>query len=132
VHPSRRIGRDDSVPTARKRRKNVDRILAGVQSPQREVAEALRRLILATGPALQETVMYGVPWYRGKDYVFAIAAHSSHTNLEFYRGTSLRDPGHLLEGTGKNLRHVKVFTVEDARQPRLQALLLEAIEFDAA
>ncbi len=76
--------------------------------------------------------MYGVPWYRGKNYVCAIASHSDHTNLEFYRGSSLRDPAKLLEGTGKNLRHVKVYDLAGARQPRLKALLREALELDAA
>lgn len=76
--------------------------------------------------------MYGVPWYRGKNYVCAIAAHSDHTNLEFYRGASLRDPERLLEGTGKNLRHVKVYDAKGARGPSLRALLREAIELDSA
>ena len=119
------------MPSAPNRKKDVDRVFAEIESPQREVALALRRLIRETGPALEEKLMYGMPWYRGNDNVFAIAAHSKHTNLEFYRGTSMRDPSNLLEGTGKNLRHVKVFTVEDVRQPRLKALLLEAIAFDA-
>ena len=117
--------------TAR-RTKEVDKLLAEIDPPQRTVARALRELILETGPGLQEKVMYGVPWYRGKSYVCAIAAHSDHTNLEFYRGTSLRDSARLLEGTGKNLRHVKVHDVDEARQPRLRALLREAVEFDSA
>ncbi len=74
--------------------------------------------------------MYGVPWYRGRNYVCAIASHTDHTNLEFYRGVSLRDPAGLLEGTGKNLRHVKVHSVADVKQPPLRALLRQALELD--
>ena len=127
-----RSGAADSVALRSRRTKEVDRLLADIERPQREVARALRQLILETVPGLQEKVMYGVPWYRGKDYVCAIASHSDHTNLEFYRGSSLRDPGRLLEGTGKNLRHVKIFVVEDVGQPRLKALLREALDLDAA
>ncbi len=76
--------------------------------------------------------MYGVPWYRGKDYVCSIAAYSDHTNLYFYHGTSLRDPAGLLEGTGKNMRHVKVRSVSEAKVRGLKALLREALELDAA
>ncbi len=76
--------------------------------------------------------MYGVPWYRGTGYVCAIAAHSDHTNLVFARGTSLRDPDRLLEGTGKNMRHVKLYAPADATQPRLKTLLREAIALDSA
>lgn len=119
------------MASASRRNKDVDRALAEIDPPQRRVAQALRALILATGPGLQEKMMYGVPWYRGKNYIFAIAAHSSHTNLEFYRGSSLRDPAGLLEGTGKNLRHVKLSTVDDVRRTNLKALLREAIALDA-
>ncbi|MCI4336989.1 MAG: hypothetical protein L3K17_07350, partial [Thermoplasmata archaeon] len=46
------------------------------------------------------------------------------------RGTSVRDPAHLLEGTGKNLRHVKIRTLAEARAPALRALLSAAIDLD--
>ncbi len=120
------------MSSASRRSKDVDKLLAEIHPPQRAVARALRQLILETGADLQEKVMYDVPWYRGKAYVCAIAAHSDHTNLEFDRGSSLRYPAHILEGTGKNLRHVKIYVVDDVRRPSLQALLREATELDAA
>lgn len=110
----------------------VDRLLEEIPRPQRGIARALRRLILEAGPGLEEKVMYGVPWYRGKGYVCAVAAHSDHTNLVFARGTSLRDPAGLLEGTGKNMRHVKLYAEADVRRPSLKALVREAIDLDAA
>lgn len=33
---------------------------------------------------------------------------SSHVNVGFFRGASLPDPAHLLQGTGKFMRHVKL------------------------
>jgi hypothetical protein len=121
-----------AVASASRRTKDVDKLLAEIAPPQRKVARALRELILETGSDLQEKVMYGVPWYRGKNYVCAIACHSDHTNLEFYRGASLRDSTRLLEGTGKNLRHVKLYAVDDVKQPSLRALVREAIVLDRA
>jgi hypothetical protein len=49
-----------------------------------------------------------------------------HITFGFLRGTSLPDPGKLLEGTGKNLRHVKLRTVEDLRKPALKKLIQSA------
>ncbi len=120
------------MPAAARRSQDVDRLLLEIDPPQRGVARALRALILETGSGLQEKMMYSVPWYRGNAYVCAIAAHTDHTNLEFYRGASLRDPAGLLEGTGKNLRHVKLSTVDDVRRASLRALLREALALDAA
>ncbi len=43
-------------------------------------------------------------------------------------GTSLRDPGGLLEGTGKNIRHVKLRTVEDLNRNGLKRLMQAAAQ----
>lgn len=112
-----------------RRSPDVDRYLAELKPPQRAVACALRRLLLGAG--LEEKLMHGVPWFRGQQWVAAIVAHSDHTNVEFYRGSSLRDPHGLLEGTGKNMRHVKLSEVPDVKAARLAALLRDAIDLDA-
>lgn len=44
----------------------------------------------------------------------------------FLRGTSLPDPAKLLEGTGKNLRHVKLRSMEDLGKPTLKKLIQAA------
>jgi hypothetical protein len=33
---------------------------------------------------------------------------NSHVNVGFFRGAALPDPAHLLQGTGKFMRHVKL------------------------
>jgi hypothetical protein len=42
------------------------------------------------------------------------------------RGTSLPDPEKVLEGTGKNLLHVKLRTAEDLKRPALKKLIVAA------
>jgi hypothetical protein len=49
-----------------------------------------------------------------------------HITFGFHRGTSLTDPHGLLEGTGKNLRHVKLRKMEDLRKEGLRELVEEA------
>ena len=49
-------------------------------------------------------------------------------SLGFTHGVSLPDPTHLLEGTGKNLRHVKLKKVEDVANPAVRKLLEAALE----
>lgn len=53
-------------------------------------------------------------------------AGKNHVTFGFTRGTSLDDPAGLLEGTGKNLRHVKVKTAEQLRDADLRQLILDA------
>jgi len=47
---------------------------------------------------------------------------TAHVNVGFFRGASLPDPGRLLQGTGKFMRHVKLrpgTTTDDAALHRL-------------
>ena len=62
-----------------------------------------------------------------RDLLFAIAPHRQHVNLQFADGALLPDPGSLMEGTGKRIRHVKCRTPEDAARPALRALVDEQL-----
>jgi hypothetical protein len=102
----------------------------GPDDPER-VAETVRDLVRAIAPELKVERRWGHPWYVGNDLVFLVGAFTRHAQVEFWRGTTLADPHHLLEGTGKNLRHVKLRSVEAATRPEFVALLREAIRLDA-
>jgi hypothetical protein len=49
-----------------------------------------------------------------------------HLNLNFGDYETLLDPGHLLEGTGKGIRHVKIRTASDLDRPGVEGLLKAA------
>ena len=46
-----------------------------------------------------------------------------YVNFGFFFGANLPDPKHLLIGEGKRLRHVKVRSVEEAKNPALGKLI---------
>lgn len=53
----------------------------------------------------------------------AVEPASKHVSLLFADGVDLPDPDHLLEGTGKRTRHVKLRSVADAERPAVRALV---------
>jgi len=55
--------------------------------------------------------------------------YSKHLNLGFNKGTLLKDPEKLLSGTGNLIRHIDVKQAKDYRNPKVQALIQEAIDF---
>jgi hypothetical protein len=55
--------------------------------------------------------------------------YTNHMNLGFNKGTLLKDPDKLLTGTGNLIRHIPVKTPDDYRNPKVEALIQEAIEF---
>lgn len=55
--------------------------------------------------------------------------YTNHLNLGFNKGTLLKDPNKLLTGTGNLIRHIDVKKTSDYRNPKVEALILEAIDF---
>lgn len=55
--------------------------------------------------------------------------YTNHLNLGFNKGTLLKDPNKLLTGTGNLIRHIDVNNPSDYRNPKVKALIKEAIKF---
>jgi hypothetical protein len=55
--------------------------------------------------------------------------YTKHLNLGFNKGTRLKDPDHLLTGTGNLIRHIDINKKTDYRNPKVKALILEAVTF---
>jgi hypothetical protein len=61
------------------------------------------------GDDVRELLHDGHPTACVGDAAFAyVNAFTAHVNVGFFRGAELADPGGLLEGTGKFMRHVKL------------------------
>lgn len=79
-------------------------------SPQREICEKLRVIILNTFPDIEETLKNGVPWYEDKYYLVGL---KDHVNIGFsIKGLSSEEM-RVFEGKGKVARHIKVYTPDD-------------------
>ncbi len=104
------------------------------EASQRETAVRLREIILSIHPDAVEVVRlgdkaatYGVgPKKMSEGYTY-ILPYKSWVNLGFYQGANLPDPDGLLEGTGKKLRHIKIRSLADADDPKLQPLIEAAL-----
>ncbi len=55
--------------------------------------------------------------------------YTNHLNLGFNKGTLLKDPNKLLTGTGNLIRHIGIKEPGDYRNPKVKALIQEAIDF---
>ena len=90
----------------------------------RDVAEKLRKLMKKTVKRVKESVnSWKIPTYESNGPMCFFMVGKYHVTFGFLRGTSLPDPAGLLEGTGKNLRHVKLRTAEDLQEPAVRKLI---------
>ncbi|HTS33108.1 MAG TPA: hypothetical protein VMI55_04120 [Thermoplasmata archaeon] len=84
----------------------------------------------AVGPALRTERKWGNDWYAGTDLILCIGAFSKHVGVEFWRGATLAPSHPVLEGTGKNLRHLKIRTRSEARSVAVLAVIRAAVRLD--
>lgn len=110
-------------------------LLAIMVEDLRPIAIQLRKLILELDPEACEVVRlgdkaatYGVgPKKMSEGYAY-ILGYKKWVNLGFYKGASLHDENNLLEGTGKNMRHVKIHSLEQVNHPEIKELLKQALQ----
>jgi hypothetical protein len=60
------------------------------------------------------------------DNIFHIAIYGNHVNLGFNQGAALDDPLGILEGEGKQIRHIKIWTLDDLERPELRTYIRRA------
>ena len=104
---------------------DVDELLKDVDSELRPLTQALREVIKRALPTAIEQVKWGNPVYsvNGKN-VACIMRYSDHVNLGFFLGSKLKSK--RLEGTGKGLRHIKVWDKSDVDESEFGRLLRNA------
>lgn len=104
-----------------------DAYLAGQRPKNQAVIRALRRFVKRAAPALDESVKWGNGcWLKDKAPVAYVYSDADHVQFGFFRGASLDDPKHLLQGKGRFVRHVKVRSPRDIDEPAFRALLRQA------
>lgn len=93
----------------------------------RKVVRGLRALVTAAVPGTKLTVnSLGIPTFESKTSFCLYMVGKNHVTFGFQYGTSLNDPEKLLEGMGKNIRHVKLRTDQGLQQRGLRKLVIDA------
>ena len=111
---------------------DVTTLLSDFSDQVQEIALKLRSVLLSQYPEADEKVRFG--WGNitysltggMKDSFCSLAPHEDRVNVYFQMGVELPDPGGLLEGTGKKMRHVKVDTLDTARSDAMLDLIKAA------
>jgi hypothetical protein len=107
-----------------------DQIIEGCDPPIAAIASALKARITAMHRDHVELVWprmgiasYGIGPRKMSEHYAYIAPQTKYVNLGFYQGAALKDPTGLLEGAGKNLRHIKIRSLSEVSKKEIGDLL---------
>jgi hypothetical protein len=107
--------------------------LARTTDEARAIADTVRALVRSLDRDVVEvvwphqgTVGWGIGPRKMSEHYAYLAVHPTHVNLGFYRGASLPDPAHLLDGEGKAMRHIQLRDARQLDRPDVAELLRAA------
>jgi uncharacterized protein YdhG (YjbR/CyaY superfamily) len=99
----------------------VDDYIKKQGSPQKEICQELRKIVLKTFPDAKEEMKWGVPTFAdGKFYIVAL---KNHVNLGFSIEGLSKDEMALFDGGGKTMKHIEIGTMQDIDEKRIVKLL---------
>lgn len=91
----------------------VSGYIAQAPEEQRKIMEAVRRLVHAHVKGAREEFKWSRPIFATtKDFAY-LRTSKAYVTFGFYQAGPLDDPDGRLEGTGKNMRHIKLRTLAD-------------------
>jgi len=109
--------------------KEVTDYIAGASNGQKEVLNTLRELIGKAIPEVAENFKWSRPVYATqKDFCY-LQFTKKHVNLGFFQFDKIDDPNNLLEGTGTEMRHIKIEDNSDLNPPVLYKMIKQASKF---
>jgi hypothetical protein len=98
----------------------ITEYIEAAPAEQKQIMEALRKLIHDTVPGTNEEFKWSRPVFRTtKDFTYLKTA-KAYVTLGFMEFQKLDDPQNKLEGTGKDMRHIKIKTMNDIDQELLK------------
>jgi hypothetical protein len=93
----------------------------------RQCRAELRKLLPTAFELVYDNYNFFVIGYssseRPSDCIVSIAASANGVGLSFYRGASVADPSHLLQGSGKQNRFIRIPAIETLHDAGVVALI---------
>ncbi|MCD4752983.1 MAG: DUF1801 domain-containing protein [Anaerolineaceae bacterium] len=91
------------------------------------VLQLLREIVLNNYPKTCERMMYGGIMLSHEDDFGGLFVRKNHISFEFINGFTMNDPKKLLEGTGKFRRHLKIISLSDIKDKKVEFFVKQAV-----
>ncbi|MCA8934779.1 MAG: DUF1801 domain-containing protein [Planctomycetes bacterium] len=103
---------------------------ASNQGEFEDVVLALAALVRKFAPKAEEAIKWTQPVWSLNGPLCYMKAFKKYVNFGFWRGAELDDPKGLLEGTGKQMRHVRIESVKNIPTTALKNFIKQAIKLN--
>lgn len=107
--------------------RNCEDWFDAIPESQRPILKRLRSLIFSAVPGVVEELKWRRPCYSSQQGLFCyLHSTKKHATIGFQKGASLSDPKNQLEGDGKDMRHIKLRSLDDFDEEYCRTLVSAA------
>lgn len=110
--------------------KQVEKFLEEIMmfnDEQFEILQKLREIVFKVYPETTERMMYGGIMFSLEGDFGGIFVRKHHVSFEFGNGFTMNDTDKLLEGSGKYRRHLKIRSVSDIADKKVDFFVKQAL-----
>jgi hypothetical protein len=100
--------------------KKVTEYIEKQKSPQKEICQALRKIIFKAFPKIKEEMKWGVPTYDSRYYIVAL---KDHVNIGFSIKGLSKEELTLFSGSGKTMRTIEIHSLKDIDEKKIVKLM---------
>jgi hypothetical protein len=108
----------------------VDDYINQLDAPLKEITAALCEIAGECTGDINGTIKWHVPVFSVNRNICSVIAHKAHVNLHVFQGAHLADAD-LLQGTGKDMRHMRFTCTDEIARDTIGRILRQAIALDA-
>ena len=110
----------------------IGNFFLGLPPEKQQIAGIIRDIFLATDKKITEDIKWGnlTFIYKGNLAFVYTFKKTDYVNLGFMRATELSDPKKLFEGSGKGMRHIKLYSKKDIPKVQLKKWIREAMKLN--
>jgi hypothetical protein len=98
-----------------------------INDEQFNVLQKLREIVFNVNPKTNERIMYGGIMFSLNDDFGGIFVRKNHISFEFGNGFTMNDPDKLLEGKGKFRRHLKIRSLSDIDDKKVEFFVKQSM-----
>ncbi|WP_439489544.1 DUF1801 domain-containing protein [Algoriphagus sp.] len=93
----------------------VTKYISEATEEQRKIMEAIRLIIHTEVPSVVENFKWSRPVFSTDSDFAYFRTSKAHLTFGFYNYEKIKDHRNLLEGTGKDMRHIKLKRLDDLK-----------------
>ncbi len=108
----------------------INDFIQGLDENKKRIVVSLRKLVLVIAPEATEEIKWGGLVFRSDRPFCGIMAYKKYVSVVFDRGAEITDSYNILEGSGKFMRHLKIFRHEDIEDKKVEYFVEQSFKLE--